>query len=192
MADNTQERLDGLTYSWKKILTENDFDLIVDLIYPVGSIYMSVNSTSPSVLFGGTWEQIEDTFLLSSGPDYSNGDTGGSSDAVVVSHTHSQNPHTHTQNAHTHGTGNTTYPRFAIENGDLKTGTVKRRPDTNSNGEYYIYTDSASNKVGWTTVTGEKTATNQNTTAVNQNTGVDGTGKNMPPYLVVNVWKRTG
>ena len=35
--------------------------------YPVGSIYMSVNSTDPSTLFGGSWEQIQDRFLLASG-----------------------------------------------------------------------------------------------------------------------------
>lgn len=38
---------------WKSI----GYDLL-DSVYPVGSIYMSVNSTDPSELFGGTWEQI--------------------------------------------------------------------------------------------------------------------------------------
>lgn len=48
--------------SWKKIYVEGDFheklgikNEIVNLIYPVGSIYMSVSATSPSTLFGGTW-----------------------------------------------------------------------------------------------------------------------------------------
>ena len=45
--------------------------------YPVGSIYMSVNNTDPSTLFGGTWEQIKDMFLLSAGDTYAAGSTGG-------------------------------------------------------------------------------------------------------------------
>ena len=49
---------------------------------------MSVNSTSPATLFGGTWQQIEDTFLLGAGSTYSAGSSGGSADAIVVSHTH--------------------------------------------------------------------------------------------------------
>ena len=40
-------------------------------IYPVGSIYMSINSTDPSELFGGEWEQIKDRFLLACGTTYS-------------------------------------------------------------------------------------------------------------------------
>ena len=48
-----------------------------DEIYPVGSIYMSVNNTNPSTLFGGTWSQIKDRFLLACGDIYSNGSTGG-------------------------------------------------------------------------------------------------------------------
>jgi microcystin-dependent protein len=50
---------------------------IVDVIYPIGSIYTSINDVSPSILFGGTWEQIKDTFLLSAGDTYTAGTTGG-------------------------------------------------------------------------------------------------------------------
>lgn len=48
-----------------------------DLIYPVGSIYMSATDTDPSELFGGTWERIKDRFLLSAGDTYEAGETGG-------------------------------------------------------------------------------------------------------------------
>lgn len=50
---------------------------IIDIIYPVNSIYMSLNSVNPSTLFGGTWEQIKDTFLLAAGATYKAGSTGG-------------------------------------------------------------------------------------------------------------------
>ena len=68
---------------------------IFDNIYPVGSIYMSVNSTNPANLFGGTWTQLEDRFLLGAGSTYTNGSTGGSatqklSAANLPSHTHPQ------------------------------------------------------------------------------------------------------
>ena len=51
---------------------------VFDKIYPVGSIYMSVNSTSPATLFGGTWEQMKDRFLVGAGNDYGVNSLGGS------------------------------------------------------------------------------------------------------------------
>ena len=49
---------------------------IVDLVYPVGSIYMSVNDASPAVLFGGTWEQIgQGRTLWGAGNGYTPGTT---------------------------------------------------------------------------------------------------------------------
>ena len=44
-----------------------DTSFLLNAIYPVGSIYMSVNNISPETLFGGTWEQIQGRFLLGCG-----------------------------------------------------------------------------------------------------------------------------
>lgn len=45
--------------------------------YPIGSIYISTNATSPETLFGGTWEQIQGRFLLAADDTYKAGSTGG-------------------------------------------------------------------------------------------------------------------
>lgn len=50
---------------------------IGEIVYPVGSIYTSINPTDPSILFGGTWEQLKDCFLLAAGDNYEAGTTGG-------------------------------------------------------------------------------------------------------------------
>lgn len=68
---------------------------LLDLVYPVGSIYMSVNSVSPETFLGGEWTQIQDTFLLSAGSTYTAGDTGGSATVTLTvdqipSHSHAQ------------------------------------------------------------------------------------------------------
>ena len=45
-------------------------NLLVDLVYPVGSYYWSSVSTNPGTIFGGTWEQIKDKFVLAVGDTY--------------------------------------------------------------------------------------------------------------------------
>ncbi len=73
----------------------DDPSSIADLVYPVGSIYMSVNSTDPAQLFGGSWTQIQNRFLLGAGTSYTNGSFGGAATcqltaANLPSHTHPQ------------------------------------------------------------------------------------------------------
>ncbi len=71
---------------------------LLNKVYPIGSVYMSVNSTSPATLFGGTWVQIKDTFLLSAGDTYAAGATGGEAEHTLTtgempSHKHSHYAH---------------------------------------------------------------------------------------------------
>lgn len=48
---------------------------LLEVVYPVGTVYQSFNSNSPAAMFGGTWEQIEDQFLYNTA---TSGSTGGS------------------------------------------------------------------------------------------------------------------
>ena len=103
----------SFTYDGTAWRMEEPFDLtqirqtMLNAVYPVGSIYMSVNSTSPSSLFGGTWVQLKDRFLLGAGDTYSAGATGGAAThtltaAEMPGHTHTVGAHSHGLNSHTH------------------------------------------------------------------------------------------
>ena len=52
-------------------------DWIRDTFFPVGAIYQSYAATSPASLFGGTWMQIQNRFLVGVGSSYAAGATGG-------------------------------------------------------------------------------------------------------------------
>lgn len=137
-------------------------------VYPVGSIYMSVNSVSPATLFGGTWEQLEDRFLLAAGSEYAAGTTGG-----AATHHHSTANHTLTVNeipAHNHtvtvkgGYGGVKSDGTTIQKGyEAKFGTLR--------------SDSA-------------TTANKGGNAAHSH-GNTGTASSLPPYLAVYMWKRT-
>lgn len=78
---------DSFKEHWAAILngeTPSGINPLLDLIHPIGSIYWSTNITSPETLFGGTWEQIKDTFILAAGDSYSAGSTGGEANHTLT------------------------------------------------------------------------------------------------------------
>lgn len=69
-------------------------NFVLDNVYPIGAVYMSMNSTNPGTLFGGTWEQVQGKFLLGVSNAYPAGSSGGESEhtlttAEIPNHTHS-------------------------------------------------------------------------------------------------------
>jgi hypothetical protein len=135
--------------------------------YPVGAIYLSTSSTSPASLFGGTWEQIQDKFLLAAGSTYSAGGTGGN-----ATHTHTTADHKLTESEipshrHTATTKTTSYG-----SGSQSSWRCMSFDGTNADWSQTVYT-------GYTGGSG------------NHNHGNTGSSSSLPPYLVVYVWKRT-
>lgn len=88
-----------------------DKQSIIDAVYPVGSLYWSSKSTNPASLFGGTWVQIKDRFVLACGDTYKTvGAIGGASTVTLSvsnmpSHSHSFTP-SGTVSSHYHGLNN--------------------------------------------------------------------------------------
>lgn len=140
-ANNAQSTANSaLNVANTKVSTSDLFDLV----YPVGSIYLSVNSTSPATLFGGTWTQIKDTFLLGAGDDYTLGDTGGEATHTLTIDEMPDHNHTTKSTYANFGTGSQTDTLLMWGYGE----------------------------------------------AIVQNTGGSQAHNNMPPYLVVSIWKR--
>lgn len=71
---------------WDTDNQESLFSLSKLTAYPVGSIYMSFDTTSPSTLFGGSWSQITNRFLYCVSSSTTSGGTGG-----AASHSHTFN-----------------------------------------------------------------------------------------------------
>lgn len=130
-------------------------------MYPVGSIYMSVNSTSPASLFGGTWESIGGRFLLGADSTYTAGSTGGEATHTLTKSEMPRHGHGALRAAPEWGESMTLSPWTVYFTSDTIT-------DSGSSGEtakFWIY-DALK-------YTGDGLAHN-----------------NMPPYLVVYMWKR--
>lgn len=149
---------------------------------------MSVNSTSPNTLFGGTWERIQNKFLLSAGSSYSAGSTGGNANTTLSvsnlpSHNHSYTKATGVAN-HT-----LTINEIPSHKHDIYTSTFVVG-QWNGSGTCV----GGSTKTDAVGAMGGGQAHNHNLNTESSTTGNQGSGSsfsNMPPYLSVYVWKRT-
>ena len=169
-ADNLNDIQDAILEGYQPdgTIEAADFapNAIVEAVYPIGSIYMSVNDISPAMQFGGTWESINDVFLMCGGSIYGHGTTGGS-----TTHTHTTGDCTLTVNqipSHSHGA------RGVNDSSSMS--------ESWGNYPIRIYQDKASN---WGVSSIEYTGGGQA-----HNHGNTGSSSNLPPYLTVYTWKR--
>lgn len=141
-------------------------NFVLDNVYPIGSIYMNVNSTNPGTLFGGTWEQIQGKFLLGMSSSYPAGSQGGEASHTLT--TEEMPSHGHNPANQSGYFGFITNSKKAFEVGDMGV--------QSGSGRYYPYSTVAFD--------------------ISRNSLTDTTGggkshNNMPPYLSIYIWKRT-
>ena len=139
--------------------------------YPVGSIYMNATvATNPATLLGfGTWVAFgagKVPIGLDAGDtDFDTiGETGGTKDAIIPTHNHTAVT-TSTDAGHQH-----TYTRYS----QLQGGT--------GGSSFWVFSSTQNTGVGYAQITSATTVANA---------GESATGKNLQPYVVVYMWKRT-
>lgn len=87
--ENIKYDKNGITFDNGEVITKNFRMELLQTIYPVGSIYTSMSSTSPATLFGfGTWTQIVDRFLYCSSSSNTTGGSKKISASQLPAHTH--------------------------------------------------------------------------------------------------------
>jgi hypothetical protein len=148
---------------------------VLSSVYPVGSIYTNaVNSTNPATLLGfGTWTAFGAGRVMvgfnASDPLFDSAEeTGGSKDAVVVSHDHTFSGTTSTTGAHTHNY----YSGAGV-------------------GSIYAIGDSDGNPQQYTNATSSAGDHNHTYSGTTSSQGSSGTNANLQPYITVYLWKRT-
>lgn len=182
MAKNVLDK-EGLVYLWNKIKNkiptktselENDNNFLTSLnFYPVGSIYISANDTNPSNLFGGTWEQIKDRFLLGASEKYTNGSIGGEEEHTL---TEKELPAHFHSGIQVNNPKRTNFDYIGSERADA--GAWNKTTNNNTVGAYQY--------ANYNGFTGPFTADNSKTGSV----GSGEAHNNMPPFLAVFIWKR--
>ena len=178
---------------------------VIDVVFPVGSVYISPASTNPAELFGiGTWERIgAGRTLIDAGGSFAAGTIGGADSHTLTvnempAHSHSAQAteaggHTHTRGSMNivGGFGAGLYTRyFTQESGAFYANEVpgaKGMDDGNSMKSHYQINFDASR--AWS---GETSWQGQHNHAVRvDNTGGGQAFSTRNPYLAVYIWKRT-
>lgn len=141
--------------------------------YPIGSIYMSFNSTEPSILFGGTQERIKDRFILAAGDSYTAGATGG-------------------ETTHEHNWGlryNLFYGGFMGRDNEVLRG-LKYSGTSIADIVEGVNTGDSKAMVSNTGVGSDYTTDTRNSAGYNLISNTS-SASSLPPYLVAYMWYRT-
>lgn len=155
--------------------------IILDTVYPVGSLYTSFNSTSPAVTIGGTWTQIKDCFLVAAGGNYAVGSTGG-----TTTHTHTSAAHTHTTAGHT-----LTINEIPNHNHNIYCGYGETMNGTSDAFRYQFW---ATSSLGWKNFLIQSTgggASHSHGNTGSTTPAATGSSSNLPPYKAIYMWQRT-